>query len=76
MFSIGFVVLAVAILLLLTYLATASHDRKEPPLIPQPIPYVGHMLELLRTGSSYYSKIRLGLFPGHMSQSLALSSLT
>lgn len=44
-------------LLLENYL-NISHDAKEPPLIPQSVPYVGHLLGMLWDGSRYYTKIR------------------
>lgn len=32
------------------------HDPKEPPLIPSRIPFIGHVIGLLRHGSGYYSE--------------------
>ena len=40
------------------YFLTVKYDAKEPPLIPQHVPYIGHVLSLIRQGSNYYSKIR------------------
>ena len=37
---------------------TFSHSEKEPPLIPQKIPFFGHLIGLLRHGSRYYAKVR------------------
>ena len=54
------VVLALAIRLIWVYLMSDTHDPREPPLIPSPIPYVGHLLELLKIGSFYYTALRLG----------------
>ena len=44
--------------LLLEYYVNVSHDLKEPPVIPQTVPYVGHLLGMLRDGSRYYTTIR------------------
>ena len=48
----------VGFLLLLEKFLDIFHDAKEPPLIPQSIPYVGHLLGILRDGSRYYTKMR------------------
>lgn len=45
-------------LLLLGKFAHVSHDAKEPPLIPQTFPYVGHLFGMLQHGSRYYTQIR------------------
>lgn len=34
------------------------HSPKEPPLVAAPIPYIGHILGLLRHGTRYYQMIR------------------
>ena len=52
------VVFAVACFLVLEKFANVSHDAKEPTLIPQPIPYIGHLLGMLWKGSRYYTEIR------------------
>lgn len=52
------VLLAVGCWLLLEKFSNIPHDAKEPPLIPQPIPYVGHLLGMLRHGSRYYTAIK------------------
>ena len=54
------VILALAICLMLKYLMTDPHDPREPCLIHPRIPYVGHLLELLRIGSFYYTVLRSG----------------
>ena len=33
-------------------------DPKEPPLIPQRIPYVGHLISILRHGARFYLRMR------------------
>ena len=43
---------------LLGKLVNVSHDANEPPLIPQGVPFVGHLLGLLQNGSHYYTKIQ------------------
>lgn len=35
-----------------------SQDPREPPAIPHPIPYVGHVVQLLRYGTKYYGMMR------------------
>lgn len=35
-----------------------GHDRREPPLAPQSIPFVGHMLGLSRSKFNYYVDLR------------------
>lgn len=37
---------------------SAKKAQKEPPLFPHPIPYVGHILGLLRHGTRYYEMTR------------------
>lgn len=52
------VAIALACWLLLEKFVNVPHNAQEPALIPQPIPYVGHLLGMLRDGSQYYAKIR------------------
>lgn len=52
------VAIAVACSLLLQKFINVPHHAQEPPLIPHSIPYVGHLLGILRDGTQYYSKIR------------------
>jgi hypothetical protein len=33
------------------------YDAREPPLIVQPFPLLGHLLGMLRHGSHYYTRI-------------------
>ena len=35
-----------------------QHDPREPPCIPKPIPYIGHLLGLIRHGTRYYAQVR------------------
>lgn len=66
--------LQVPLLLLLAAVATAAWfaldyicaprlSQKEPPLLPHPVPYVGHILGLLRHGTKYYEMTRSVALP-------------
>lgn len=33
------------------------HNPKEPPLIPQHIPFIGHLIGMLKSGSGYYRTV-------------------
>lgn len=35
-----------------------AHDPKEPPVIPQKVPYVGHIIGLLQFGLRYFEILR------------------
>ena len=35
-----------------------KYDPKEPPLVPQKIPYIGHLIGIVRYGPKYYSRVR------------------
>ena len=35
-----------------------KHDAKEPPLVPQAIPFLGHAIGLLRKKMNYYVQLR------------------
>ncbi|KAI0179482.1 hypothetical protein GGR52DRAFT_570367 [Hypoxylon sp. FL1284] len=52
------IVLAILIgVITLTYFATRKmfgHDPREPPLAPQSIPFIGHMVGLSRSSFNYY----------------------
>lgn len=54
--------LATALFFVLEYFMGIRLDRKEPPLIPSRIPYVGHIIGLIRNGTRYYAKMRYELF--------------
>ena len=57
------------LLVLATFAAAAAYaveyfcaprlSPKEPPLLTHPIPYIGHVLGLLRHGTRYYEMTRL-----------------
>ncbi|KAI0544890.1 putative cytochrome P450 [Xylaria curta] len=57
----------VAILACFTIRKIAGHDNREPPLAPQSVPLVGHVIGLLHRRFSYY---------GHLSKSLAAPIFT
>ena len=42
----------------LHYFCAPRLSPKEPPLLPHPIPYIGHILGLLRYGTRYYEMTR------------------
>ncbi|KAK4142933.1 cytochrome P450 [Dichotomopilus funicola] len=42
---------------LLGYLFSAPYDPQEPPLVKPKIPFIGHIIGLLRHGTRYYSMI-------------------
>ena len=55
--------LVLAALFLLSSLAglrflEPSYDQLEPPRIPQNIPFLGHLLGLIRHGLRYYDQVR------------------
>jgi hypothetical protein len=37
-----------------------GHDRREPPLAPQSVPPVGHMVGMSRSKFNYYVDLRYG----------------
>lgn len=39
---------------ILDYIYAPKWSPNEPPLVSHPIPYVGHILELIRYGTAYY----------------------
>lgn len=47
-----------AIWYLLDYLFVPKQLPNEPPLLSHPIPYIGHIIGLLRHGSRYYELTR------------------
>lgn len=52
---------------------TAPHDTREPPVIPQSIPFIGHVLGMLRHGSSYYTKITyVHTYPFYLKRNILL----
>lgn len=51
-------VLTIAIWYALDYFYVPKLLVNEPPLVPHSIPYVGHILGLLRCGTRYYETMR------------------
>ena len=49
-----------AIWLAVHVLCTPSHDPREPPLVTSRVPFIGHILGLLRHGTRYYQMTRYG----------------
>ena len=52
---------AVGVILLNRFMAI-QHDSKEPPVIPQKLPYVGHIVGLIQYGPHYFQRIRSLIF--------------
>jgi hypothetical protein len=50
----GFVV----ILHIITRFLSPKFDSQEPPVIPQKIPFIGHVLGLAKHGITYYLEVR------------------
>jgi hypothetical protein len=48
----------IGLLLLLIQYLSPQHEDQEPHLIPQRVPYVGHVLGLARHGITYYLNTR------------------
>lgn len=40
------------------WLLHVDYDPREPPIIPHPIPYVGHIIGMFRHGAAYFDKIK------------------
>ena len=55
---VGVLLLLVIPYISLVYLFSPKYDPREPPAIPSLIPYVGHMLGLLRYGQRYFEILR------------------
>ena len=45
------------------FLTPPIHDSQEPPLVTSRVPFIGHILGLLRYGTRYYQMTRYLLFP-------------
>ena len=55
---VGISLLVVIVYVSLVYLFSPKYDPREPPVIPSLIPYVGHILGLLRYGQRYFEILR------------------
>ena len=53
-----FVGLSLGVILLLSYFWRCEHAWNEPPIVSAKIPYIGHIIGLLKYGSRYYQIIR------------------
>lgn len=42
----------------LVYLFSPKYDPREPPVLPRWVPYVGHILGLIRNGPLYFETLR------------------
>lgn len=51
-----------ALIILLSFVGLSflepKYDQLEPPRIPQKIPFLGHLLGLIRHGLRYYDRVR------------------
>ena len=45
-------------LLIFQHFLSPNHEPNEPPLLSQPIPYLGHALRLFFEGSKYFQTTR------------------
>ncbi|KAL3600141.1 hypothetical protein FPOAC2_04372 [Fusarium poae] len=55
------VVVVTTVLLVLSRFATPSVDENEPPILKPRVPFIGHLISMLRDGSNLY----VNLFKGH-----------
>jgi len=56
--ALQFILAASFIYFVLNHFFGFKYDPKEPPLIPQRIPYIGHLIGIIRHGPKYYSRVR------------------
>lgn len=56
--SAVFVIVVVVGYVSLVYLFSPKYDPREPPVLPHLIPYVGHILGLIRNGPLYFETLR------------------
>ena len=56
---VGFLLLVVIVYVSLVYLFGPKYDPREPPVIASLVPFVGHILGLLRYGQRYFEILRL-----------------
>ena len=55
---VGISLLVVLVSVSFVYLLSPKYDPREPPVISSLIPYVGHILGLLRYGQRYFEILR------------------
>ena len=60
LFSVFVVILLLVVIVSVSfvYLFSPKYDPREPPVISSSIPYVGHILGLLRYGQRYFEILR------------------
>lgn len=64
MAMVVFIMAIIAILVFASHLVVrARHDPQEPPVVTAPIPFIGHLINLIRHGSHYYSILAYVLKP-------------
>lgn len=56
---VGVLLLLIIVYVSLVYLFSPKYDPREPPIVSSFIPYVGHILGLLRYGQRYFEILRL-----------------
>lgn len=52
------IALFVAIYYTVSRVQAAKHDGREPPILPSKIPFIGHVIGLLRKKVRYYVRLR------------------
>lgn len=55
--AFAIIVLFISAIWSLNLLSNWNHDDREPPLVPQKVPLIGHVLNLLRGPVQYYAKL-------------------
>ena len=55
---VGILLLVVIVYVSLVYLFSPKYDPREPPVISSLVPFVGHILGLLRYGQRYFEILR------------------
>ena len=55
---VGILLLVVVVYVSLVYLFGPKYDPREPPVIASLVPFVGHILGLLRYGQRYFEILR------------------
>ena len=60
---VAILLLVVLVYISLVYLFSPKYDPREPPVISSLIPYVGHILGLLRYGQRYFEILRSFTLP-------------
>src|ERR1700761_7461589 len=70
-----YLAVAVCMLTALHLLQPRKCDPREPPLIPSAIPYIGHLLGMLRQGGRYFGQLAGGAARGAQPPIFALATL-